>query len=267
MTAFEKSLRALDEEAMRAGAEELLTLLAEADGIRPEREDPGAGGGQKRRDAAAARVSALVAADASPKKSGASASGGAVPKTARGRRAYPETDGGGTAAEDAARKDDKPLPEPAFPETTVGGDRDERKERKSRENREAWKGQDDREVQENPADQESREKSKSRKNREDRENRESREDWEKQIQTLRLQDREMIGQAETHSLEERLQSVSKQRRGRVQLSGEDGAHTAAFRGPERQYEGAVGARGMEMRRISDYFRRDSRRYDSGFTTY
>ena len=46
----------------------------------------------------------------------------------------------------------------------------------------------------------------------------------------------------------------------------DGAG-AAFAGPERRYENAVGARGMEMSRVSDYFRRDSRRYDAGFTRY
>lgn len=42
---------------------------------------------------------------------------------------------------------------------------------------------------------------------------------------------------------------------------------AAFQGPERRYENAVGARGSEMSRVSDYFRRDSRRYDAGFTRY
>lgn len=38
---------------------------------------------------------------------------------------------------------------------------------------------------------------------------------------------------------------------------------AAFCGPERRYDGAVGARGMEMSRVSEFFRRDSRRYDAG----
>ena len=42
---------------------------------------------------------------------------------------------------------------------------------------------------------------------------------------------------------------------------------AVFQGPERRYENAVGARGSEMSRVSDYFRRDSRRYDAGFTRY
>lgn len=42
------------------------------------------------------------------------------------------------------------------------------------------------------------------------------------------------------------------------------ASGAAFCGPERRYDGAVGARGMEMSRVSDFFRRDSRRYDTGF---
>lgn len=46
-----------------------------------------------------------------------------------------------------------------------------------------------------------------------------------------------------------------------------GGSGAAFAGPERRYDNAVGARGMEMSRVSDYFRRDSRRYDSGFTRY
>lgn len=35
----------------------------------------------------------------------------------------------------------------------------------------------------------------------------------------------------------------------------------------RRDERAVGARGLEMSRVSDYFRRDSRRYDSGFEKY
>lgn len=56
--------------------------------------------------------------------------------------------------------------------------------------------------------------------------------------------------------------------GRVRASDTDGAaDTAPFQGPERRYENAVGARGMEMSRVSDYFRRDSRRYDAGFTRY
>ena len=80
----------------------------------------------------------------------------------------------------------------------------------------------------------------------------------------------MVDREEMRALERRLQSVSGQRRGSLRQSGEDedsGVYTAAFRGPERHYEGAVGARGTEMRRISEYFRRDSRRYDAGFTRY
>lgn len=50
------------------------------------------------------------------------------------------------------------------------------------------------------------------------------------------------------------------------LSGTE-ADAAAFSGPERRYDNAVGARDMEMSRVSDYFRRDSRRYDAGFTRY
>lgn len=55
-----------------------------------------------------------------------------------------------------------------------------------------------------------------------------------------------------------------------------GPAAAAARGEEtraaaerslRRDERAVGARGLEMSRVSDYFRRDSRRYDSGFEKY
>lgn len=271
MTAFEKSLRALDEEAVRTGTEELLTLLEEADGVRPERRDSRGDGGQKRRDSAAAHVSALIAAGISPEKGGgetetasggdASASDEARPETAKTHRAYPETDGGGPAADKTTREDDETLPETAFPEATAGKDRGERKKRRIREDREAQKVQDDREDREGPE---------SRNDREERRGREDREEPENPIQTHRAQDGETVDRAEAQALEERLQSVSDQRRGRARQSGEDegnGVHTAAFRGPERQYEGAVGARGMEMRRISDYFRRDSRRYDTGFTTY
>ena len=251
MTAFEKSLRALDEETARTGAEELLTLLAEADS------GPGGDGGQKRRSAAA-RVSSLVTAGVSPEKGGEvetpsavdiSAPGGARPETARALRAYPETDGG---AAEAARKDDETLQETAFPEAADGKDREARIDRDDRE------------------DRKSRERTEGRNDKEERTDREDREDPEKPFQTLRAQDREPVDRAEAQTLEKRLQSVSQQRRGRVQPSGEggeNGTHTAAFRGPERQYEGAVGARGTEMRRISDYFRRDSRRYDTGFTRY
>lgn len=50
--------------------------------------------------------------------------------------------------------------------------------------------------------------------------------------------------------------------------GEPGtAWAAAFQGPDRRYENAVGARGTEMGRVSDYFRRDSRRYDAGYARY
>ena len=38
---------------------------------------------------------------------------------------------------------------------------------------------------------------------------------------------------------------------------------AAFQGPEFLYDPAAGARGSEMSRVSDFFKRDSRRYDSG----
>lgn len=38
---------------------------------------------------------------------------------------------------------------------------------------------------------------------------------------------------------------------------------AAFQGPEHRYDPAAGARGAEMSRVSDFFKRDSRRYDSG----
>lgn len=46
-----------------------------------------------------------------------------------------------------------------------------------------------------------------------------------------------------------------------------GAGAAAFSGPERRYENSAGARGMEMSRVSDFFRRDSRRYDAGYTRF
>ena len=253
MTAFEKSLRALDEETLRAGAEELLTLLAQT---------PGGQRGET------ARVSAPVAADVSQEKdggesaeasaAGAPAPGEARPETARTHRAYPETDSGTPAANDAAREDGDTVPEPASPKAAAGEDREKRE---SQEEREARKGQNDREDREEP---ENRDGGETRKDREDRE------EPETPIRTLRAQDGETVDPAEARSLEKKLQSVSRQRRGRVPQSGEggeNGAHTAAFRGPERQYEGAVGARGTEMRRISDYFRRVSRRYDTGFTMY
>lgn len=231
MTAFEKSLRGFDEEALRAGAEELLALLAEADG------------GQR---GAAGRVSALADTDVSQEKSvDASVSGVTVPEAARGRRAYLETDGGD-------------LAEQAFPGEAAGR---ERGERKSREDREARADLDDREAPESLQ---------NRKSREDPEDRTEREDREMQTRTLLTEDGEAVDRTEMQALEKRLQRLSGQRRGMARQSGEDGtsdAYAAAFRGPERQYEGAVGARGTEMRRISDYFRRDSRRYDTGFTTY
>lgn len=46
-------------------------------------------------------------------------------------------------------------------------------------------------------------------------------------------------------------------------AGPGASSGAAFCGPERRYDGAVGARGMEMSRVSEFFRRDSRRYDAG----
>lgn len=63
-------------------------------------------------------------------------------------------------------------------------------------------------------------------------------------------------------------SSAARERGAVREDAQDsGAGAAAFQGPERRYENAVGARGMEMSRVSDYFRRDSRRYDAGFTRF
>ena len=241
MTAFEKRLRALDEETLRAGAEELLTLLAQT---------PGGQRGET------ARVSAPVAADVSQEKDGGeSAAGGARPETAQAHRAYPETDGGALAAEETAGEDGDTLPEPASPEAAAG---EEPEKRERHEERKARKVQNDREDREKP---ESRNDGETRKDREDRE------EPETPLRTLRAPDGETVDPAEARSLEKKLQSVSRQRRGSLRQSGEAETHTAAFRGPERQYEGAVGARGTEMRRISDYFRRDSRRYDTGFTTY
>lgn len=295
MTAFEKSLRTLDGEALRAGAEELLALLAETDGVRTMRAGPRNSGGQKRRGGAAARVSAPITAGAAPEKSGgearaASAAGapapdGANPKTAWARRPYPKTEIADPATAEPARENDVSLPEAAFPEAAAGKDRGKRKRRKIRESREgrnSRKAQGDREDREDPAKRKNREAPESRndaekrrdrkeqKDGEERRERTAREEQEPPVQALHIGDGETVDREEAKALEKQLQSLSRQRRGRVQPSGEDGesgAHTAAFQGPERQYEGAVGARGTEMRRISDYFRRDSRRYDTGFTTY
>lgn len=75
---------------------------------------------------------------------------------------------------------------------------------------------------------------------------------------------------ETGDLERRERALGLSVRAR-ERSGEgeerDAGQTAGFLGPERRYENAVGARGMEMSRVSDYFRRDSRRYDAGFNRY
>lgn len=49
-------------------------------------------------------------------------------------------------------------------------------------------------------------------------------------------------------------------RGSADGAGGGQESTAAFQGPERRYENAVGARGMEMSRVSEFFKRDSRRY-------
>jgi hypothetical protein len=72
---------------------------------------------------------------------------------------------------------------------------------------------------------------------------------------------------ETVLLRKRLDELSRERE--KNLAGEDGDNgvSAAFRGPERRYDNAVGSRGMEMSRVSDFFRRDSRRYDAGFEKY
>lgn len=290
MTAFEKSLRALDGEALRAGEEELLSLLAEAGGTRRGRRASGEDGGRKQRGAAA-RVSAPDTADASPDRRGgtgteivpavnALASNEERREAVRVRRDYPETDSDGPAAEEAALEGDRALPVSDFPAGEL--DEEDREGRKSRENQKARierETRGDRQSGDDPEDWEGRENPEDPVNGEARKDSEeqlqtpragNREDLQMQLQTLHAEDWEPASRAETQALERRLESISARRRGSLRQSGEDGesgTYTAAFRGPERQYEGAVGARGMEMRRISEYFRRDSRRYDTGFTRY
>lgn len=50
------------------------------------------------------------------------------------------------------------------------------------------------------------------------------------------------------------------------ISGQN-EKAAAPPSAHRRYENAVGSRGLEMSRVSDYFRRDSRRYDTGYERY
>ena len=278
MTAFEKSLHALDEETLRAGAEELLMLLMEVPGVRRGRGGPGDSGGQKYGGTAAV----VPAAGVSPERrdntetqaasaANARASGKEVPDQARARRVNTEIYGADPAAEEAVR-DAAPQGQ-VFSEVA---EREEQEDRKTQKDREA---EDDREDPEKPksrTDPEDRTDREERKEQEDRETldggkgRSGRDNREDRTRTLRAQSEESIDHMEARALERRLQSVSGQRRGSLRQSGENensGVYTAAFRGPERHYEGAVGARGTEMRRISEFFRRDSRRYDTGFTRY
>ena len=275
MTAFEKSLHALDEETLRAGAEELLMLLKETPGVRRGRGGPGDSGGQKY-GVAAAFVSA---AGVSPERgdgietqaasaASARASGKEVPDQARARRVNTEIYGADPTVEEAVR-DAAPQGQ-VFSEVA---EREEQEDRKAQKDREAEDGREDPEKPKSRTDPEDRNDREERKEQEtldgpeDRSGRDSRED---RTRTPRAQSEEMIDRMEARALERRLQSVSGQRRGSLRQSGEDensGVYTAAFRGPERHYEGAVGARGTEMRRISEFFRRDSRRYDTGFTRY
>ena len=74
---------------------------------------------------------------------------------------------------------------------------------------------------------------------------------------------------ESGQLTKRLRELSRERE---QAAADGGTadkeeRRAAFAGPERRYENAVGGRGMEMSRVSEFFRRDSRRYDAGFPRY
>ncbi len=62
-------------------------------------------------------------------------------------------------------------------------------------------------------------------------------------------------------------SLGARERESVERGDVSGGSGAAFAGPERRYDDAAGARGMEMSRVSDYFRRDSRRYDAGYTRF
>ena len=55
--------------------------------------------------------------------------------------------------------------------------------------------------------------------------------------------------------------------GRAAAADYTSAAAGLARNAHARYENAVGIRGLEMSRVSDYFRRDSRRYDSGFERY
>ena len=287
MTAFEKSLRSLNEETLRAGAEELLSLLTQAPGIRRGRGGPGDSGGRKYGGVAAFASAGGV----SPERGNGveteteiaidgPAPGEETPETTRARRrANTETYGGDPAAEEAVR--DAAPPGQGFSEVAEREDQEDRKTQRDRE------AEDDREDPKKPKsrtdlkDRENRERREDRKNREERREREDRgtlenrgdrngrDSREDRARMLHVQD-ETVDRVEIQALERRLQSVGGQRRGSLRQSGEDedsGVYTAAFRGPERHYEGAIGARGTEMSRISEFFRRDSRRYDTGFTRY
>ena len=75
-------------------------------------------------------------------------------------------------------------------------------------------------------------------------------------------------EGEIQTLRTRLESLSRERTGRTQdENGEERGESVPFSGPEIRYENAQGARGMEMDRVSEFFRRDSRRYDAGFRLY
>lgn len=79
--------------------------------------------------------------------------------------------------------------------------------------------------------------------------------------------------AERAELEKKLRELSESKL--TSLGGETAENTGeaaeggrtAFSGPERRYENEVGARSAEMNRVSDFFKRDSRRYDAGFKRY
>lgn len=79
--------------------------------------------------------------------------------------------------------------------------------------------------------------------------------------------------AEQSELEKKLRELSEVKL--ISLGGKTAEDTGedaesgrtAFSGPERRYENEVGARSAEMNRVSDFFKRDSRRYDAGFRRY
>ena len=71
----------------------------------------------------------------------------------------------------------------------------------------------------------------------------------------------------TERREREVFSTLSRERGNFDRRDSRGGSGAAFAGPERRYEDAAGARGMEMSRVSDFFRRDSRRYDAGYRRY